>query len=82
MKERIEFINPKMMEGSIRKSRMCYQQSKAKVEIGKSWPPKKGQKGPSNFKNNRSRNYKNTARNLTNRKNGKIQKRTKWVAEE
>ena len=70
------------MDEVIRKAQMCYQQSKAKVETNKIWPPKKGKKGPSNFKNNRYGNYKNVARNLTNRKNGKSQQRTKWAAKE
>ena len=41
MKERIEFVNPKTMDEVIRKEHMCYQQSKAKGETRKRWPPKK-----------------------------------------
>ena len=50
MKERIEFINPKMMDEAIRKARMCYQQAKVKVEQGKSWQEKKGHKDSFGFK--------------------------------
>ena len=37
MKERIEFVNSRTMDEAIRKARMCYQQSKAKGEVGKIW---------------------------------------------
>ena len=82
MKERIEFINPKTMDEAIRKERMCYQLSKAKGEIGKSGPPRKGQNFFTNNRNNRSGNYKNAARNPLSKRNGKIQTKTKWASEE
>ena len=67
MKERIEFVNTKTIDEVIRKARMCYQQSKVKGEIGRSWPPKKGKNGSSNSKNTTPRSYKNDPRNLENR---------------
>ena len=74
MKERIEFVNPKNIDEAIREAWMCYQQSKAKGETGRSWPHKKGHKGPSNLKNRRSGNYKNAARNKKIDRMGKVSK--------
>ena len=62
MKERIEFVNPWTMDEFIRKAQMCYQQSKTKGKVGKTWQPKKGQKSNSSFKGAKSSNFKNSAR--------------------
>ena len=67
MKERIELVNPNTMDKVIQKPHMCYQQSNVKGEAGRNWPPKKGQKIISNFKDGRYGNYNNTTRNTANR---------------
>ena len=54
MRERIEFDNTKMMDEVIRKTRICYQQSKQKGEIsGKRWIDKRSNKLAGNNKGNR-----------------------------
>eukprot|EP00253_Pinus_taeda_P035610 PITA_35610 len=53
MWERIEFDNPKSMDEAIRKSRICYQQSKQKGETaGRKWNEKKGFKSIGHNKGN------------------------------
>lgn len=51
MKEKLEFDHPKMMDDSVRKARICYQQMKYKGEGTKNWTGKKGQR---NFPSNKS----------------------------
>ena len=54
-KEKIEFDNPKTMDEAVRKSRLCYQQFKGKIEQGKRWAQKNEFKGrkpkPASLKN-------------------------------
>ena len=82
MREQIEFVYPQTMDEAIRKARMCYQQSKAKGEGGKSWQPKKNEKNNSNFKSSKSGNSKGAARNSISNKFGRNHQRIKWLGEE
>ena len=82
MKERIEFVNPKTMDEAIRKARICYQNSKAKGEVGKSWQPRKGHKINSNFKGAKSNTFNNSARSFVSKKFGRNHQRTCSPAKE
>ena len=63
------------MGEAIHKERMCYHQSKAKGELGKSWQSKKEHKGNSNFKKNRTNNFKNAAKSSVRKQFGRNHQR-------
>eukprot|EP00253_Pinus_taeda_P014098 PITA_14098 len=68
MRERIEFDNPKLMDEVIRKSRICYQQSRQKGEAaGKKWNERKGFKSMGNSKGNRSSGSKGNGKGPNSR---------------
>lgn len=82
MKEGIKFMNTRTMDEAIRKERMCYQQYKAKGELGKGWQSKKEHKGSSNFQKNRTSNFKNVANSLVSKQFGKNHQRIWWPMED
>ena len=82
MKERIEFINPKTMDEAIRKARMCYQQTKDKVEQGKGWQIKKEHKGSSSFRRGKTGKFKGVDRSSVSKQLGKNHQRIRWPVED
>eukprot|EP00253_Pinus_taeda_P022539 PITA_22539 len=82
MRERIEFDNPKTMDESIRKARLCYQQNKSKGEnSGKRWTDKRDSKMPMGSKGARSSFQKGFSKGANTKIPTKNQNRFKTPAE-
>ena len=82
MNKQIEFMNPRTMDEEIRKERMCYQQSKAKGELGKNWQSKKEYKRNSNLGKSTTNNFKNAARSSMSKQFGINHQRIGWPVED